>query len=104
MIKVTWVYPDGTEQEAMVEEGVNLMEAAQNNDVENVIGECGGSMACATCHVEVDADCGIPAGEPEAMEHEMLDIVETGRTPTSRLSCQLVASPELNGIRLKVAG
>lgn len=104
MIKVTWIYPDGTEKEVMVEQGVNLMEAAQDNDIDGVIGECGGSMACATCHVEVDAECGISAGQPEAMEHEMLDVVETGRTPTSRLSCQLVASPELDGIRLKVAG
>lgn len=103
MINVIWVYPDGTEKAAEVEEGVNLMEAAQENDIESVIGECGGSMACATCHVEVDESCGIPAGEPHAMEHEMLDIVETGRTPTSRLSCQLIASPELDGIRLKVA-
>lgn len=104
MIKVTWIQADGTETEAMVEEGINLMEAAQDNDIFGIFGECGGSMACATCHVEVDPDCGISAGTPQLMENEMLDVVEYGRTPTSRLSCQLVASPELDGIRLRVPG
>jgi len=59
-------------------------------------------MACATCHVEVDETSGVAAGQPFAMENEMLDMVESGRTPTSRLSCQLVASQELDGIRMKV--
>ena len=45
---------------------------------------------------------GVAAGQPFAMENEMLDMVESGRTPTSRLSCQLVASQELDGIRMKV--
>lgn len=104
MIKVTWIQPDGSEIEALVNEGVNLMDAAQENDIDGLLGECGGSMACATCHVEVDPECGIPAGQPQAMEHEMLDVVEYGRTATSRLSCQLVASAELDGIRLKIPG
>ena len=52
MINVCWVYPDGTEHNASVEEGVNLMEAAIANNIESIYGECGGSMACATCHVE----------------------------------------------------
>lgn len=104
MISVYWVYPDGTEHKAAVEEGVNLMEAAMANDIDSIYGECGGSMACATCHVEVDESCGIAAGEPLAMENEMLDMVESGRTPTSRLSCQLIAGQELDGIRLKVSG
>ncbi|MDB9805461.1 2Fe-2S iron-sulfur cluster-binding protein [Porticoccaceae bacterium] len=102
MISVCWVYPDGTEHNASVEEGVNLMEAAVANDIESIYGECGGSMACATCHVEVDETSGVAAGQPFAMENEMLDMVESGRTPTSRLSCQLVASQELDGIRMKV--
>lgn len=102
MITVTWVFEDGSEQETQVALGVNLMEAAQTNDIDSIIGECGGSMACATCHVVVDPDCGIPAGEPQPMENEMLDMVESGRKATSRLSCQLVASTELDGIRVLV--
>lgn len=104
MITVTWLHADGRTHTAQVPEGTNLMEAAQTNDIEGIFGECGGSMACATCHVEVDPDCGIAAGTPQAMENEMLDVVEHGRRPTSRLSCQLIASPELDGIRLKVPG
>lgn len=54
MITVTWVSADGSEKVTQVALGVNLMEAAQANDIDSVIGECGGSMACATCHVVVD--------------------------------------------------
>ena len=57
MISVCWVYPDGTEHNASVEEGVNLMEAAIANDIESIYGECGGSMACATCHVDFLVIC-----------------------------------------------
>lgn len=103
MITVTWVSADGSEKITQVALGVNLMEAAQANDIDSVIGECGGSMACATCHVVVDPSCGIPAGEPQPMENEMLDMVEGERQPTSRLSCQLVASAELDGIRVLVS-
>lgn len=103
MITVTWVLEDGSEKVTQVALGVNLMEAAQANDIDSVIGECGGSMACATCHVVVDPDCGIPAGTPQPMENEMLDMVEGDRQPTSRLSCQLVASHELDGIRVLVS-
>ena len=50
-MQVIWKLPDGSEISAQVSDGTNMMEAAVANNVPNVIGECGGSLACATCHV-----------------------------------------------------
>ena len=50
-MQVTWKLPDGSKITADVSNGTNMMEAAVANNVPNVIGECGGSLACATCHV-----------------------------------------------------
>lgn len=53
-MNVTWTLPDGSKQSADVAEGTNLMEAAVANNIPNVVGECGGSLSCATCHIIVD--------------------------------------------------
>ena len=52
-MKVTYVSPDGQKTEVDVEEGDNIMQAAVANNIEGIVGECGGSMMCATCHVYV---------------------------------------------------
>jgi len=101
-MKATWVLPDGSERTADVAEGTNLMEAAVANNVVGVIGECGGSLSCATCHVVVDPDWQAKSGEVGDFEDSMLDVTEAERQETSRLSCQIVMSSELDGIRLIV--
>jgi len=78
------------------------MEAAVANNVVGVIGECGGSLSCATCHVVVDPDWQAKSGEVGDFEDSMLDVTESERQETSRLSCQIVMSSELDGIRLIV--
>ncbi len=78
------------------------MEAAVANRVPLVIGECGGSMICATCHVQVEPEWVSAAGQPGKYEDVMLDDTEADRTATSRLSCQLKMSPALDGITLRV--
>ena len=50
-VKVTWKLPDGTEITGAAENGQNLMQAALAHDVPGIIGECGGTLSCATCHV-----------------------------------------------------
>lgn len=100
-MKVTWVLPRGDEVVAEVAEGISLMEAAVANSVAGVDGECGGSLSCATCHVQVDADWRDKAGEVGEFEDVMLDMVEE-RTDSSRLSCQIRMSPALDGIRVTV--
>lgn len=101
-MKVTWVLPGGEEVVAEVKDGLNLMEAAQANNVAGIQGECGGSLSCATCHVHVDAGWLDKTGEKGDFEDAMLDMADGEVTDASRLSCQITASAELDGIRLFV--
>ena len=98
-MKVTWVLPGGEEVMADVQTGVNLMEAAQANNVAGIQGECGGSLSCATCHVHVDGDWLSKTGEKGDFEEAMLDMADGEVADASRLSCQNEASDELDGIR-----
>lgn len=103
-MKATWILPDGNTITADVREGQNLMEAAVANNVPRVIGECGGSLSCATCHVYVSPDWAAKTGTAGEFEDAMLDVAEDERQATSRLSCQIKMSPELDGITLIVPG
>ncbi len=101
-MKATWILPDGREVSSEVKQGSSLMEAAVAIGIPHVIGECGGNMSCATCHVYVTEDWRAVTGKPEAFEDDMLDVTEAERRPESRLSCQLKMSPALDGIVLLV--
>jgi 2Fe-2S ferredoxin len=100
-ISVTWIISDGTRITADVPLGHSLMEAAVANSVPSVIGDCGGSMACATCHVVVEHS---PMELPEKSrtEEEMLEFAEAPAEQGSRLSCQVRAVKELDGLVLRV--
>lgn len=102
MPQVHWIMSHGERVSDDVNDGTNLMDAAQMNGIPGVAGECGGCLSCATCHVYVDeawlAACP-PMGE---VENAMLDIVTSPRQAGSRLSCQLIASAALDGIVLHV--
>jgi 2Fe-2S ferredoxin len=102
MAKITWQLPDGSEISADVADGLNLMEGAVANNVPHVIGECGGCLSCATCHIYVHDDWRAKTGEMEDMEDAMLDATEAERTDNSRLSCQITASADLDGLVLIV--
>lgn len=103
-MNATWILPDGTTITAEVREGQNLMEAAVANNVPRVVGECGGSLSCATCHVYVAPDWVARTGDVGEFEDAMLDVAEDERRDTSRLSCQIRMSPALDGITLIVPG
>lgn len=98
MPRVTYVAHDGTRTEIEVETGQSLMEAARENGLDGILGECGGSMMCATCHVHVDP---VRAGDMPPMsetEDAMLDSTACTRKDDSRLGCQLVATPAFEGL------
>jgi 2Fe-2S ferredoxin len=101
-MQATWKLPDGQTITTDVAEGMNLMQAAVARGIPGVAGECGGSMSCATCHVVVASDWADRAGPPGAFEEDMLDITEAGRQPTSRLSCQIRMTADLDGILVSV--
>lgn len=101
-MKVTWTLQDGSTTTADVANGTNLMEAAVANNVGGVVGECGGSLSCATCHIFVGEDWIAKTGEPGDFEDAMLDATEAERSNASRLSCQIVAADALDGLQLIV--
>ncbi|MEP1520187.1 2Fe-2S iron-sulfur cluster-binding protein [Ascidiaceihabitans sp.] len=101
-MNVTWTLPDGHIATADVAEGTNLMEAAVANNIAGVVGECGGCLSCATCHIIVDPQWLDKTGDMGDFEDAMLDVTETERVASSRLSCQIVMSPALDGIKLTV--
>ncbi|XP_022940672.1 uncharacterized protein LOC111446195 isoform X1 [Cucurbita moschata] len=100
-ISVTFVLKDGEEQQISVPIGMSMLEAAHLNDIE-LEGACEGSLACSTCHLIV-MDMGYynKLEEPVDEENDMLDLA-FGLTETSRLGCQVIAKPELDGIRLAI--
>uniref|UniRef100_M1ANJ9 Ferredoxin n=2 Tax=Solanum TaxID=4107 RepID=M1ANJ9_SOLTU len=98
-ISVTFVDKDGEEKHIKVPVGMSLLEAAHENDIE-LEGACEGSLACSTCHVIVmDVDQYNKLEDPTDEENDMLDLA-FGLTETSRLGCQVIAKPELDGIRV----
>lgn len=102
MTKVTFVEHNGTQHECEADEGASMLQVARANDITSIIGECGGCLSCATCHVIVDeawADRLPPVSGDEDM---MLDGTYCEREPTSRLACQIHASAELDGIVLRL--
>ena len=100
MVRITYVEHDGNATTVDLAEGWNLMQGATANGVDGILGECGGSCACATCHCYVDeARLGdLPA--PSQGELDMLDNVSAERRPNSRLACQIKAAAAIEGLVL----
>ena len=101
MAKITYIQPDGAQQQVEAEPGLTVMEAAVKNQITGITAECGGACACATCHVYVDDAWKEKTGEPSEMEEDMLDFAFDVR-PTSRLSCQIKVRPELDGLIVRI--
>ncbi|MDO8776540.1 MAG: 2Fe-2S iron-sulfur cluster-binding protein [Burkholderiaceae bacterium] len=101
-INATWILEDGRKVQADVPLGHSFMEAALAHNVTGIVGECGGSLACATCHVHVESTP-VALDEPSATEREMLELAVEAPTAASRLSCQIFAVPALDGIVFRVA-
>ncbi|MGI9233724.1 MAG: 2Fe-2S iron-sulfur cluster-binding protein [Woeseiaceae bacterium] len=99
MTRIVYVDHAGEETEVDAENGLSVMEAAINNDIEGIVAECGGACACATCHVYVDESFRKLTGEPDDMEQAMLDFTDNVRD-NSRLSCQIEINDELDGLRV----
>ena len=97
MPKITYVEHNGTRHEVDAETGLSVMEVAIKNMVPGIDADCGGACACATCHVYVDEAWKEKTGSPEPMEESMLDFASEPKD-TSRLSCQINVSDELDGL------
>jgi 2Fe-2S ferredoxin len=101
MTKIIFIGRDGTRFDLDGENGATVMETAIKSGVPGIEAECGGACACATCHVYVDDAWAEKSGTPEPMEEDMLDFAFDVR-PTSRLSCQIRVSDDLDGLTVTV--
>ena len=95
--KITFIDHDGTVHTVDAEIGATVMETALKNDITGVVAECGGSCTCATCLVHVDEKWFPVVGPPSPEEEDMIDTAFE-ITPTSRLSCQIKVTEELEGL------
>jgi ferredoxin, 2Fe-2S len=101
MAKITFIQPDGRAQTVEGDAGMTVMETAKKHLVDGIEAECGGACACATCHVYVDDQWRERVGPPAEMEEDMLDFAFDVRE-SSRLSCQIKVTDELDGLIVRV--
>ena len=97
MPKITYIDNEGNSKTIDVENGLSVMEGAIQNNIPGIDADCGGSMACATCHVYVEEKWLNKLPKAEDAEVDMIEMAFEPKK-NSRLSCQLIVSDELNGL------
>ena len=97
MPKITYNDFQGNSKTIEVDNGLSVMEGAIQKDVPGIDADCGGSMACATCHVYVEEKWLDKLPKAEDAEVDMIDMAYEPKK-NSRLSCQLIVSDELDGL------
>jgi 2Fe-2S ferredoxin len=103
-IDLTFVLPDGTEFPVAGRPGESILAVAHKHNVP-LAGACGGGLACSTCHVVLSDDVYTKVEQTcplSSEEEDLLDCVGRKVTRTSRLGCQVVLGPSLQGARLKI--
>lgn len=103
---ITFVFKNGERREVEAPEGLSVMEIAHKHRIYEIEGACGGSLACATCHVVVHPEWYDKVEthyEVSEDEEDMLDLAFQ-LTQTSRLSCQIIMKPELDGLVVALPG
>ena len=99
MAKITYTDQQGNSKTIDVENGLTVMEGAIQNNIPGIDADCGGSMACATCHVYVEEKWLDKLPKAEEAEVDMIDMAFEPKK-NSRLSCQLIISDELDGLKV----
>ena len=99
MPKITYVEHSGEKRTINVDKGLTVMEGAIQNEIPGIDADCGGGMACATCHVYVKEEWFDKLPTKEDGEEDMLDMAFEPKK-NSRLSCQLIISDELDGLEV----
>ena len=97
MAKITYIDHSGNSRTVDVKNGLTVMEGAVQNDIPGIDADCGGGMACATCHVYVKEEWFNKLSKPEEGEQDMLDVAYEPKK-NSRLSCQITVSDEIDGL------
>ncbi len=99
MPKINYQDNQGNSKIIDVENGLTVMEGAIQNDIPGIDADCGGSMACATCHVYVEEKWLDKLPKAEEAEVDMIDMAFEPKK-NSRLSCQIIVSDELDGLKV----
>ena len=99
MAKITYSDQKGNSKTIDVENGLSVMEGAIQNDIPGIDADCGGSMACATCHVYVKEEWLNKIPKAEDAEVDMIDMAFEPKK-NSRLSCQIIVSDEVDGLEV----
>ena len=97
MAKITYIDHEGNSQTIEVDNGLSVMEGAIQKNIPGIDADCGGSMACATCHVYVEEKWLSKLPKKEEAEEDMIDMAYEPKK-NSRLSCQLIVTDELDGL------
>lgn len=101
MPSVKFIAVDGTEHVVQVAAGSNVMQAARDNDIAGIEGECGGACACATCHCYVEEGWLDKVEPASSAETGMIDCVVDPQ-PNSRLGCQITITEALDGLVVRL--
>ena len=101
MPKITYIEYNGKLHTINVAKGLSVMEGAVQNNIPGIDAECGGSMACATCHVYVKEEWFDKLPKKEDGEEDMIDMAHEPNK-FSRLSCQLTVSDDLEGLVVNI--
>ena len=102
MPRVTYIAQDGKETTLDIAEGTSVMQAAVFNGVDGIVAECGGVCMCSTCHVFVDETFFNRLPPASDTEEAVLEISAEERQPTSRLSCQIKITEDLEGLIVRL--
>jgi|TARA_B110000971_G_C19911702_1_gene454859 2Fe-2S ferredoxin len=97
MPKITFIENSGNKKTIDIEKGLSVMEGAIQNNIPGIDADCGGSMACATCHVYVEEKWIDKIPKAEEAEVDMIDMAYEPKK-NSRLSCQIIIVDELDGL------
>ena len=101
MAKISYILDDQNTETVEVANGLSVMEGAVQNDIPGIDADCGGGMACATCHVYVKKEWFDKLPKKEDGEEDMLDMAFEPKQ-NSRLSCQILVSDELDGLIISI--
>ena len=101
MPKITYITHNDEKHTVEVQNGLTVMEGAVQNDIPGIDADCGGGMACATCHVYVNDGWFDKLPPKEDGEEDMLDMAFEPKK-NSRLSCQIIISDELDGLTINI--
>ena len=101
MPKITYIEHSGKSHTVEVDNGLTVMEGAVQNNIPGIDADCGGGMACATCHVYVKEEWFDKINKKSEGEDDMLDQAFEPKK-NSRLSCQINISEEINGLEVNL--